>query len=91
MKLIRKAQSGLKNKYEPGGIRVQYRLANLAKDIPEDYINPQPQMDWYAEWLDNRRKLLEQNMIDTGLYPEQNMKESLRNIQLMDTSQEEFL
>lgn len=79
-KLIIKAQSGLKSKYDPGGIKVKYQSAELAKALPRDYINPQPQMDWYAKWLDNRREQLEQNMIDTGLYPEQNIAQSLRNI-----------
>ncbi len=79
-KLILKGQWGLKNKYSPGGIKVEYQHSDLNKDIPEEFINPQPQMDYYAWWLDNRRKQLEQNMKDTGLYPDQNGVENLRNI-----------
>lgn len=68
----------LKNKYYVGNIRVPYANADWTSGL-EGFINPQPQLDWYANWLDSRRQILEQNMKDTGTYPETSIVDKLKN------------
>lgn len=68
----------LTGKYSPGGIRVPYANADWTNGL-EGYINPQLQLDYYANWLDNRRQVLEQNMKDTGTYPETGFIDRLKN------------